>query len=469
MPQLAVTALANPVYLAGPTTDLANGVIYRSGAGQLSLGSLSTILDLVGSAAQGDILYRGAATWTRLGAGTNGQFLKTQGAGANPTWAAASSTNALLDGSAHSDTVAQGVTRGSLIYGNSTPAWNELVIGAANRLLGSDGTDVAWVQGDHGAALTGLADDDHTQYALLAGRSDGQTLLGHVASGTNAAANPLKLASQSTGNATPGSVVLQSSVAGSSGASAQTLFDHLTVQNGSTIWKNNAGTTYLTFTPNSNIFQSNTGISAEIDFGGYAWGFKNSMLSRYAQFAELFGFNGLSLASTTRLCWSSGTDARNAGDLFVTRKAAASIQLGIDSATPVAQTFGPCSGVGTDIAAGKFTIRPGQSTGSGTPGTLALQGTAAGASSSTAQTLADVLTITNSTTITLADAVNVVLNATTGTKWGTATTQKQAWYGATPVIQQSGIVDADGTLADITTKFNSLLTKLETYGLLAAA
>jgi hypothetical protein len=37
---------------------------------------------------QGDILIRGAAGYERLGAGTSGQFLKTQGAGANPVWAA---------------------------------------------------------------------------------------------------------------------------------------------------------------------------------------------------------------------------------------------------------------------------------------------------------------------------------------------------------------------------------------------
>jgi hypothetical protein len=62
-------------------------------------------------------------------------------------------SNALLDGSAHTDTVAQGVTRGSLIYGNSTPKWDELVIGASaspKKVLTSDGTDASWVknQGD---------------------------------------------------------------------------------------------------------------------------------------------------------------------------------------------------------------------------------------------------------------------------------------------------------------------------------
>lgn len=42
-------------------------------------------------------------------------------------------------------------------------------------------------------------------------------------------------------------------------------------------------------------------------------------------------------------------------------------------------------------------------------------------------------------------------------------------YGATPVAQQAHIVDADGTLADITTKFNTLLADLEGFGLLAAS
>lgn len=54
------------------------------------------------------------------------------------------SNHALLDGSVHSDTVADDVTRGSIVYGNSTPKWDELVIGAADTFLGSDGTDVSY-------------------------------------------------------------------------------------------------------------------------------------------------------------------------------------------------------------------------------------------------------------------------------------------------------------------------------------
>ena len=48
--------------------------------------------------------------------------------------------------------------------------------------------------------LTGLIDDDHTQYALLAGRSGGQTLKGDTTSGGN-------LTFQSTAHATKGKIL----------------------------------------------------------------------------------------------------------------------------------------------------------------------------------------------------------------------------------------------------------------------
>ena len=53
---------------------------------------------------------------------------------------------------------------------------------------------------DHGV-LTGLSDDDHTQYALLAGRSGGQTLLGGTAASEN-------LVLRSTAHATKGLVTI---------------------------------------------------------------------------------------------------------------------------------------------------------------------------------------------------------------------------------------------------------------------
>lgn len=55
-----------------------------SGAGDTEECTLSEVLDFIGSAAQGDILYRGASAWERLAAGSAPQILKT--GGPNPSW-----------------------------------------------------------------------------------------------------------------------------------------------------------------------------------------------------------------------------------------------------------------------------------------------------------------------------------------------------------------------------------------------
>jgi hypothetical protein len=47
---------------------------------------LTTLMDTLGSFAQGDILYRNSVGWVFLAPGTSGQYLETLGAGANPTW-----------------------------------------------------------------------------------------------------------------------------------------------------------------------------------------------------------------------------------------------------------------------------------------------------------------------------------------------------------------------------------------------
>lgn len=61
-------------------------------AGDTEECTLSEVLDFIGSAAHGDILFRGAAGWQRLGAGTAGQNLQTGGAGADVSWATAANT-----------------------------------------------------------------------------------------------------------------------------------------------------------------------------------------------------------------------------------------------------------------------------------------------------------------------------------------------------------------------------------------
>ena len=50
-----------------------------------SKGTDADLINISGTA-QGDIYYNNGSAIARLGAGTSGQFLKTQGTGANPTW-----------------------------------------------------------------------------------------------------------------------------------------------------------------------------------------------------------------------------------------------------------------------------------------------------------------------------------------------------------------------------------------------
>jgi hypothetical protein len=98
-------------------------------------------------------------------------------------------------------------------------------------------------------------------------------------------------------------------------------------------------------------------------------------------------------------------------------------------------------------------------------------------------------------TITLADAANVVVNATTGTKIATATTQKVGFWNATPAVQPAAIANlavtassgtlptADGSVSvnattptvaqllefcvELEAKVEDLLAKLRTIGIIA--
>lgn len=79
-------------FLSGPTgiqSVTSQRILGRAsgGTGASEELTLSQTLDFVGGATHGDILFRGASGWNRLPAGTAGQFLKTQGPGADPVWA----------------------------------------------------------------------------------------------------------------------------------------------------------------------------------------------------------------------------------------------------------------------------------------------------------------------------------------------------------------------------------------------
>lgn len=107
-----------------------------SGSGDAEECTLSEVLDFVGSAAQGDILYRGASSWTRLAAGTSGHYLKTLGSGANPEWAAVPTKGQLgivIDGAG--STITTGVKGYLRVPYNCTITSVELVANASGSIV----------------------------------------------------------------------------------------------------------------------------------------------------------------------------------------------------------------------------------------------------------------------------------------------------------------------------------------------
>lgn len=110
-------------------------VIQTNTALRLSGGTRLFTINETGSFGVGSAVNYGSAT----------EILTSAGNAAAPTWSApATQTSALLS-TTHTDTAASAVTRGDLVYGNSTPAWDDLAVGSNTYVLGADGTDVAWV------------------------------------------------------------------------------------------------------------------------------------------------------------------------------------------------------------------------------------------------------------------------------------------------------------------------------------
>lgn len=81
-------------YLSGVTSAIQT----QLGAKQASDADLTALAAISGS--QGMLAYYGASGWTSLSPGTSGQFLQTQGAGANPQWATPSGSGDVTAASA---------------------------------------------------------------------------------------------------------------------------------------------------------------------------------------------------------------------------------------------------------------------------------------------------------------------------------------------------------------------------------
>ena len=241
------------------------GITITEASGSITIDStLGTSVDgteiAIASQAQGDVLYYNGTAWTRLAAGSAGQYLQ---GGTAPSWdtptGAGDVTNvgdcaggACFDGTDDGGTYLsfydpQGT--GQLITGNLTQArvWTlpdatgtvalTSDLHSASTITDTTSIDMSitgqQISGvvlpagvDHNSLANLTTGDYHTQYALLTGRSGGQTLIGGTASGDD-------LTLQTTSDVTKGSYILSDLASGLVLSTSGTLS---VITNNSTNW-----------------------------------------------------------------------------------------------------------------------------------------------------------------------------------------------------------------------------------------
>lgn len=141
----------------------------------------TNVFKIPGSLARGDIFFIDVSgNLVRLPAGTNGHFLKTQSTTGDPVWEALPGGGDMLKATYDPD--ADGIF--AIAQGGTGQATAQAAIDAISQVAGATNEHVltkdtgtgnaTWKVGggggvtDHGA-LTGLADDDHTQYLHMNG------------------------------------------------------------------------------------------------------------------------------------------------------------------------------------------------------------------------------------------------------------------------------------------------------------
>ena len=155
--------------------------------------------------------------------------------------------------------------------------------------------------------------------------------------------------------------------------------------------------------------------------------------------------NAVLVPSNGAYTFGNGTTTDTAAsDTYLTRKAAASLQMGAaDAASPVAQTLGVQSVVAgtTDTAGAAWTINGSQGTGTGAGGSIIMRTAPAGTTGSSQNALAARLTLTGPGSVVIGAAA-IATDATDGFLYipscaGTPTGTPTAHTGMVPIVWDS--------------------------------
>jgi hypothetical protein len=303
--------------------------------------------------------------------------------------------------------------------------------------------------------------DPHTQYAILAGRSGGQTL-----SGGTAVNNQLTLrANTATGNTSTsqaarllvgdnGSILaLSSTFEGRVSVPVSLAVGGTPSQSGELRLSNNQFITVRNQANTADIDMIKVNASNNIQFGGGIDLGNQAITGVYsiAQFTSSnWSFNNVGVGyvgSTFSIGTTSAPNTLsfgNAGNNSIGIVATASGTVGRSLTIAAGSTV-----ANTNIAGGSLTLKAGLASGTGTSNIVFQTGQSA--ASGVLQTLTTRLTINNAGDFTFADGVDFIVGSTNGTKFGTATTQKIGFYNATPIVRPSAYTQtfatADKTMA----------------------
>ena len=310
------------------TLPAANG-----GTGWSTLqGSINALMAASGALSQGDVFFYNGTNVVRLAAGTSGYYLQTQGASANPRWAAVSS--GLTIGS----TVISGGTSGRLLSSGATVG--ELTLGSGvSTAMGNA------VNGTGGLLTYGIIGTSGATVPLLNGANtyaNTQTL----ASGTITASQPALLITQTWNNSSVNFVGVKIAAT-------------CTANNTSELFSVYGGTT-----------ATDLGLKV-INSGGLMGVSLYSMVSSNYGWSLDFFASGLQFGSAKSLSWSSTVNYYDGVDLALSRMGAGMLAQAVGTNAQWLGVFNSRTS-GTNWEAGVFdwqttsnTLRVGSDVGAG--------------------------------------------------------------------------------------------------------